>query len=152
MGDPTAVLLSILTIMPKITNDKLEDECVASDLLQFLKIICHQFTNNILTIDDQERIGFYEPHLQKTDSLSTSSKKQKGRGLNIKKKMNKFGPSDPFSNPKDASSSKKRISHFLYNKKDVTTSLMAVYANDPKRNILADEHYLNNMKKNLNIK
>ena len=76
--DPTAVLLSILTIMPKITNDKLEDECVGSDLLQFLKIICHQFTNNILTIDDQERIGFYEPHLQTPDSLPPSMRKQKG--------------------------------------------------------------------------
>eukprot|EP01084_Bolivina_argentea_P262500 443925_1 len=48
--DPTAVLLSILTIMPKISHEKLEDNCIASDLLQFLKIICHQFTNNILTI------------------------------------------------------------------------------------------------------
>lgn len=74
--DPTAVLLSILTIMPKITNDKLEDECIASDLLQFLKIICHQFTNNILTIDDQERIGFYEPHLQTPDSLPPSMRKK----------------------------------------------------------------------------
>ena len=73
-----SVLLSILTIMPKITNDKLEDECVGSDLLQFLKIICHQFTNNILTIDDQERIGFYEPHLQTPDSLPPSMRKQKG--------------------------------------------------------------------------
>ena len=76
--DPTAVLLSILTIMPKISNEKLEDECIASDLLQFLKIICHQFTNNILTIDDQERIGFYEPHLQSPDSLPPSIRKQKG--------------------------------------------------------------------------
>lgn len=79
--DPTAVLLSILTIMPKISNDKLEDECISNDLLQFLKIICHQFTNNILTIDDQERIGFYEPHLQTPDSLPPSMRKQKGIGL-----------------------------------------------------------------------
>ena len=49
--DPTAVLLSILTIMPKISNGKLEEACIASDLLQFLKIICHQFTNNNLTIN-----------------------------------------------------------------------------------------------------
>ena len=66
--DPTVVLLSILTIMPKITHEKLEDECFSNDLLEFLKIICHQFTNNILTIDDQERIHFYEPHLQTPDS------------------------------------------------------------------------------------
>merc|ERR1712154_513268 len=93
--DPTAVLLSILTIMPKISNDKLEDECIASDLLQFLKIICHQFTNNILTIDDQERIGFYEPHLQSPNSLPPSMRKQKGKGRKGKSANNKsFGPTD----------------------------------------------------------
>merc|ERR1712154_416104 len=94
-----------------------EDECIASDLLQFLKIICHQFTNNILTIDDQERIGFYEPHLQSPNSLPPSMRKQKGKGRKGKSANNKsFGPTDAMaqkSNPnksKKNESTKKRIS------------------------------------------
>ncbi len=51
------------------------------DLLLFLNIICRPFTNNILTIDDQERIALYEPHLQTPDSLPTPTRNDKHKGM-----------------------------------------------------------------------
>eukprot|EP01083_Nonionella_stella_P004317 12465_1 len=166
--DPTAVLLSILTIMPKIPNDKLEDDCIASDLLQFLKIICHQFTNNILTIDDQQRIGFYEPHLQSPTSLPpsiTKPKDKKKKGRSKASTPNKSNRATDSHKSKKQEPSKKRISHRFLSKKDshkhikesketqhanhndednnIHSSLVKMYANDPKSNILADEYYLN---------
>eukprot|EP01084_Bolivina_argentea_P023676 44210_1 len=87
--DSTAVLLTLLTILPQISHEKLEDNCIVSDLLQFLKIVCHQFTNNILTIGDQACIAFYEPHLPTPDSLPTVTHSNKHKGKNKKNKSNR---------------------------------------------------------------
>ena len=102
--DPTAVLLSVITLMPKITREQLENEWIEQDLLQFLKIVSHQFTTDILTMDDQKRIAFYEPHLMKPDALSkqnyasnsTNTKNKRNRKNNYRpKSSSSFGTFEP---------------------------------------------------------
>ncbi|ETO15475.1 putative sialophosphoprotein [Reticulomyxa filosa] len=70
-NDPLAVLLHILSIAPRISSQQMEEECIRQDILQFLKIISHQFTSHIISNEEQNRIHFREPHLLSTTSLIT---------------------------------------------------------------------------------
>ncbi|ETO16787.1 hypothetical protein RFI_20555 [Reticulomyxa filosa] len=61
--DPLAVLQQIMNVVPKISSKQMEEDCVRQDLLQFLKIVSHQFTSHVISNEEQNHIHFRDPHL-----------------------------------------------------------------------------------------
>ncbi|ETO24697.1 hypothetical protein RFI_12461 [Reticulomyxa filosa] len=65
-----AILRQILKLAPRVSTAEMEEECIQEDLLQFLKIVSYEFTNQILSKEEQTRIHFQEPHLILTSTNS----------------------------------------------------------------------------------
>ena len=143
--------MTILALLPKITKDELDHECILQDLLQFLKVTSREFTQNILNIADQTKILFHEQHLMTPtklpDMYKHSNRNNDYNDNNIintrqslirSKYQHSFSKSNNNNNNSTPKRQKKRTkSEFLLNHKIKSKPIVALsYDNQTKKTSL----------------